>query len=166
MLSAESAAGAFPVESVEMMDRIIRQTEAYLWNISAYDTGIKSTLQPPIPIWEAVANATNDLTKDTMARAVIVISQSGMSAITISSARPAAPVVAVTSDERVCRKMALMWSIIPVLETDAGNINPNQLARRVARDNNLAEAGQLILVVRGFHRDPMKNTPSITVLTV
>ena len=166
MLSAESAAGAFPVESVEMMDRIIRQTEAYLWNINAYDIGIKSTLQPPIPIWEAVANATNDLTKDIMARAVIVISQSGMSAITMSSARPAAPIVAVTSDERVCRKMALMWSIIPVFETDAGNINPNQLARRVARDNNLAEAGQLILVVRGFHSDPMKNTPSITVLTV
>ena len=48
MLSAESAAGAFPVESVEMMDRIIRQTEAYLWSINAYDAGLKTTAQPPI----------------------------------------------------------------------------------------------------------------------
>ena len=166
MLSAESAAGNFPIGSVEMMDRIIRQTEAYLWSSKAYDTGLKSTSQPPIPIWEAVANTTNDLARDLMVRAIIVISQSGMSAVSMSSARPAAPIIAVTSDERTCQKMNLMWSIIPVLSEDAGSTNPNELARRIARERNLAEPGQTILLVRGFHRELTKNTPSVTVLTV
>jgi len=166
MLSAESAAGAFPVEAVEMMDRIIRQTEAYLWSINAYDAGLNTTTQPPIPIWEAVANATNNLARDMMVRAVIVISQSGMSAVSMSSARPAAPIIAITNDERICQKMNLMWSIIPVLTQDAGSTNPNELAKRVAREQKLAVAGQTILLVRGFHRTPEKNSPSVTVLTV
>ncbi len=166
MLSAESAAGAFPVESVEMMDRIIRQTESYLWSIKAYDSGLNTTEHPPIPIWEAVANATNDLARDMMVRAVIVISQSGMSAVSMSSARPSAPIIAVTSDELICQKMNLMWSIIPVLTEDAGKSNPNELAKRIAREHKLAESGQTILLVRGFHRETDKNLPSVTVLTI
>ena len=166
MLSAESAAGAFPVESVTMMDRIIRQTEAYLWSINAYDTGLNFTNESPVPIWEAVANATNNLARDMKVRAVIVISQSGMSAISMSAARPSAPVIAVTSDKKVCQKMNLMWSIIPVYAEDAGTTNPNKLARRIAREQGLADEGQTILLVRGFHSKVEKNSPSVTVLTV
>ena len=166
MLSAESAAGAFPVESVEMMDRIIRQTEAYLWSSNAYDTGIKTSKQPPIPIWEAVANVSNDLARDIMVRGVLVLSQSGMSAATMSAARPAAPVVAITGNEQVCRQMSLLWSVIPVLDNDAGKTNPTELACRIARELKLADKGELILLVRGFHSDTTKNVPSVTVLTV
>jgi pyruvate kinase len=166
MLSAESAAGAFPVESVEMMDRIIRQTEAYLWSSKAYDTGLKTSKQPPIPIWEAVANVSNDLARDIMVRGVLVLSQSGMTAATMSAARPAAPVVAITGNEQVYRQMSLLWGVIPVLDVDAGKTNPNELACRVTRELKLADKGDLILLVRGFHSDATKNTPSVTVLTV
>jgi hypothetical protein len=62
--------------------------------------------------------------------------------------------------------MALFWSIIPVLAQDAGSINPNELARRVAQELQLAEKGEYILLVRGFHSNPEQNTPSVTVLTV
>ena len=166
MLSAETAAGAFPVEAVRMMDRIARQTESYLWSTGYYDVNVKTGTEIPVSIWDAVSEATAQLANDLMVRAVVVISQSGVSAATMSSARPAAPVVAITGHEHICRRMALFWSVIPVLSKEAGTVNPNKLARRVARQLKLASKGQFILLVRGFHSDPAKNTPSVTILTV
>jgi len=166
MLSAESAAGSFPVESVEMMDRILRQTEAYLWQHGEYDSGLSTSGKVPVPLWDAMANASNGLARDLMARAVIVISQGGMSAATMSSARPAAPVVAISNQVSTCRKMAMMWSIIPVLATEDDMDNHNALAKKVAIELDLASPGDTVLMVKGFHRDPELNHPSVTVVTV
>ncbi|MBM2830502.1 MAG: pyruvate kinase [Gammaproteobacteria bacterium] len=164
MLSAETASGAFPVDAVKMMDRIARQTESYLWKSSSYD--IMANTDAPTSIWNAVSTATAQLARDLKVRAILVISQSGMSAATMSSARPAAPVVAITGHAHNCRRMALLWSVIPVLASDAGSVNPNELARRVARELKIAAKGQFVLLVRGFHSDPVKNNPSVTVLSV
>lgn len=166
MLSGETAVGAFPVEAVMMMDRIARQTESYLWKKGSYNTDSQSPARAPLSIWDAVSDTTAQLAEDLMVRAVLVISQSGMTAATMSSARPSAPVVAITGHKQTCRRMALYWSVIPVLAPDAGNINPNKLARRIARELRLADKGDLILLVRGFHSKPERNIPSVTVLTV
>ena len=165
MLSAETASGKHPVEAVQMMDRIARQTESYLWRTGQYGiTGPR--LDPPLPIWSVMANATSHMSKDLMAHAVLVISQSGMSAATVSSARPAAPVVGITRSAEASRRMALLWSVIPMLVEEAGIENPNKLARTVALELGLAEAGQYVLLVRGFSSNPELNTPSITALMV
>ena len=166
MLSAESAAGSFPVESVEMMDRILRQTEAYLWQNGDYDSGLNTSNMFPVPLWEAMANASNGLARDLMARALIVISQGGMSAATMSSARPAAPVVALSNQLSTCRKMAMMWSIIPVLVDEDDMGNHKDLTKRIAIELNLASPGDTVLLVKGFHKDPELNCPSVTVVTV
>jgi len=166
MLSAETAAGKYPVESVQMMDRIARQTEAHLWSIGAYGNyNIKST-SLPLPIREVMADATSQISKEIMAHAVVVIGRSGISAATMSSARPAAPVVAITNSAAVCRKLALLWSVIPILNEEVGITNPNELARKTAKDLDMAEDGQHILLIRGFNSDPMLNIPSITILQV
>ena len=166
MLSAETASGAHPVLAVQMMDRIARQTESYLWSSGQYGSLNTRNLAPPVPIWGVMANATAHMSKDLMARAVLVISQSGMSASTVCSARPAAPVVGITRSPEACRRMAVMWSVIPVLVPEAGIKNPNALARRVAKELGLAERGQYVLLVRGFSSNPELNTPSVTALIV
>jgi len=166
MLSAESAAGRFPLESVRMMDRVVRQTEAYLWKTGAYGNQVTAASLSPMPLWQTVANATASMSKNLNARAVLVISHSGMSAATMSSARPAAPVLVLTKSAEVCRKLALLWGVVPILSEEIGLMNPNVLARDTAMKLGLAKAGQHILLVRGFHGDPELNTPSITVLTV
>jgi len=120
----------------------------------------------PVPLWDAMANASNGLARDLMARAVIVISQGGMSAATISSARPAAPVVAISNQVSTCRKMAMMWSIIPVLATEDDMHDHNVLAKKVATELDLASPGDTVLLVKGFHKDPELNHPSVTVVTV
>jgi pyruvate kinase len=165
MLSGETAIGQFAVEAVEIMDRIARQTEAHLWGQGAYGGNV-SNLAPPLPLWNVIANATAHMSKELMAHAVMVISQSGMSAATVSSARPASPVVAITGDERILRRMTLYWGVIPLLEDEAGRTNPNELARRVAQSLGLAEVGEFVLLIRGFNDAADLNSPSITVITI
>ena len=167
MLSGETAVGAFPIDAVKMMDRIARQTESYLWSHHAY--GGKVSEKPShvaIPIWDAVANSMAQLAHDLKVHAVVVISHSGMSAATMSSARPAAPVVAITSRPDVSRKMALLWSVVPVISEKAGKINPNELAKQIVIDEGLALPGEQVLLVRGFHGEKNLNIPSVTVLTI
>lgn len=166
MLSAETAAGAFPVEAVEMMDRIARQTESYLWKSGAYGDNGRNIVSSSNTLWNVIASTTSNMSKQLNAHAVLVISQSGMSAATMSSARPAAPILAITSSAEVCRKMALLWGVIPVLDEQTGSINPNELARRVAQEQGLAEIGDYVLLIRGFHSDPELNTPTITTITI
>ena len=168
MLSAETAAGSHPVAAVEMMARIVHQTEAYqFWHRRHLRAEARVHAdQGGTPFGDAIADAAAQLAYDIEARAIVVISQSGMSAVTISAARPWAPVVGITSNEAVCRRMNLMWGVIPIVASDVGVVNPNQIARRTARDLELADEGQYVLLVRGFHHDPAMNTPSITLLAV
>ena len=166
MLSGETAVGAFPIEAVKMMDRVARQTESYLWTHDAYSAKLPDThSKVAMPVWEAVANSMAQMAQDLKVHAVVVISQSGMSAATMSSVRPAAPVVTITSRPDICRKIAMLWGVIPVLSENAGKSNPNVLARKVVLDEGLALVGEKILLVRGFHSDTALNTPSVTVIT-
>ena len=166
MLSGETAAGSYPVQAVEMMTRVARQTESFLWHEKHLDTVASAmpVTEETMRYGDAIADATAQLAFALKARAVLVISQAGMSAVTVSAARPTAPIVGITSDPATCRRMNLMWGVIPVLADDAERTNPNQIARRTARDLGLAEADDFILLVRGFSGDPEFNTPSITAL--
>ena len=167
MLSGETAVGAYAVDAVKMMDRVARQTESYLWKQGAYrGRQSKHQINDAISIWDGIANSVVHLAQDLKVRAVIVISNTGMSAATMSSARPAAPVVAITNTEATCRRMALLWSVIPIQSEAAGKTNPNKLAKQIAIDNSMAVEGEKILLVRGFHEDVKFNSPSITVLTI
>lgn len=164
MLSAETATGAFPVDAVEMMDRVARQAEAHLWSAGAW--GGEQGPDEPASVWVSVASAAAKMSKSLQARAIIVVSQTGVSAQTISGARPAAPILALTGNKRSFNRMSLLWGVVPLLDTRTGKSNPNELARKVALELGLAIPGQHVLLVRGFHRDPAMNMPSITVLTI
>jgi pyruvate kinase len=165
MLSGETAVGQYAVEAVRTMDRVARQTESYLWSRGMY--GIpRADLRPPLAVWNVIANATAHISKDVMARGVIVISRSGATATTVASARPAAPVVMVTNEEVVYRRMSMFWGVIPLLMEEAGRTNPNDLTRSLAKDLKLAIEGQYVLLVRGFHETAELNSPSVTVITV
>ena len=166
MLSAESAAGKFPVAAVQMMDRIARQTESFLWAQGAFGSIADEDTQPPVPIAEAVARSTSQLSRDLRVRAIVVLSRGGTSARQVSSARPAAPVISVTTEPATCRRMSLYWGVVPRLAETPATADIVTLAREVVRELQLAQAGDNLLLVRGFADSPALNAPSVTVLTV
>ena len=167
MLSGETAAGNHPVLAVEMMNRIAMQAEAYLWDQGAFGgLDLREGAEPPIPFGDAVARATALLSRDLRVRGILAISHSGMSAATMSSARPAAPVISISSSAATCRRMSLMWGVVPNLVKIKDLDDPIAMARDLAQKLSLANPGEFVLLVRSFHADPMKNTPSITLLRV
>lgn len=165
MLSAESATGDFPVASVSMMDRILRQTEAHLWESGAYDTGLSTGDKHPLSIPESMANATNNLVRDLMAHAIIIISKGGTSAANMIAARPASPVIAISNHADIYRKMSLMWGVIPIL-VEGKTEQYRELASMASKELQLAKLGDIVLLVKDFDQDPSLNYPSITIVTV
>ncbi len=168
MLSGETAVGRHPVRVVAMMDRIARQTETYHWHLA---TGVPGAHTVPaaaaaVPFGDAVADAAAKLVADTRARAVLVISNRGMTAATISAARPKAPVIAISQSAHICRRMNLMWGVVPHLDRAVGAEKPTAIARRVARELGVASAGEFVVLVRGFNADLALNTPTLTLLAV
>jgi pyruvate kinase len=162
MLSAESAVGKYPVQAVEMMDTIARETENYLWQAGAFrDLTKPAAAAPPLHAEDALARAMAQLSRDILARGIIVISKSGRTAQVMSASRPAAPIVATSPDPRTCRKAGALWGIIPRLVEENEFEHPEELARRLAKDLQLGAQGDSVILVRGFAEDP-----SITVVTI
>ncbi|MGA7614568.1 MAG: pyruvate kinase [Thermoanaerobaculia bacterium] len=167
MLSAETASGAFPVKAVETMDRVARETEGWLWREGAFGTiGDHAPAHAPIPLRDAIARATAQLSRDLLVRAIFVITQGGTSARMVSAARPAAPVLAVSASPAACRVMNLLWGVVPVLVSENDLDQPHELARRLVAEHELASDGDAVLRVSGFHPLPERSIPTISVLTV
>ena len=99
--------------------------------------------------------------------AIVVISATGASTSAVSSARPSSPIVAITANETIYNRMSLLWGVLPILTDDATNRDEFvQLARQQVQGLGMATGGDHILLVRGFHPDPQKSTPSITILCI
>ena len=164
MLSAETATGAYPLRAVQMMDRVARHVEDWQWLDGAFRslTEGEAELPSPLPLRLAVAHSTAQLSRDLRVRAVVVRTQKGTSAREISATRPAAPVVALTMDAAVARRLSLCWGVVPRVIDPADFAQPKGAARRVAVAEGLAGAGQTILLLSGFG----KNEPTVTVLMV
>ena len=96
----------------------------------------------------------------------MVVTRSGKSAEIVATARQAAPIVAITHDEGVYRRLCLHWGVMPLLDRNVGRVNPNELVRDLAMRLELAQAGDYLLLVRGFHGEQDKNLPSVTVIEV
>ena len=164
MLSAESASGNHPVEAVKMMDTIARQTEAYMWKQRAFGALTDDDdLRRPLAIPEALARSTAQLSRDLMARSILVISRSGRTSAILSSSRPAAPIIATSHDPQTCRTTSLLWGVVPVLTEPDELEEPHVLARQLASELGLGSVGQKVLIVRGLGDNPIHDLPSITV---
>lgn len=105
MLSAETTVGRYPIESVKMMDTIIRYTEsnAISHTVSTYQIG--NTFS------EAIADGACKAAHDTNATAIIVFTHSGYTARLISKLRPRVPIIAFTPNEAVLKRIPLYWGV-------------------------------------------------------
>lgn len=86
---------------------------------------------------QVIGTATTRMSRDLKARAVLVVTQSGISAHIVSTAWPAAPIVAVTDNQQVFHRMSLLWGSVPIYDPDAGKANPNELARKITLESGL-----------------------------
>jgi pyruvate kinase len=134
MLSAESAAGKYPVESVAMMAKIVVETEAQLIEgPPARHVGKRRSLTVPETICECMAHSAQDLDL----AAIAIFTESGNTARLLSKYRPEAPIYALSPYEAVVHRTMLLWGTYPI-----------QCDRFVGTDK-LVETAEEILEARG-----------------
>jgi len=115
MLSAESAAGKFPEESVQMQQRIIDACEASTTYMAMVRSRITPAVQPSDVAYDAIAFAASSLVRDLRAQGVITFTTSGSTAKRFSRMRLSEPVIAMTPSPQVARRLALFWGVYPAL---------------------------------------------------
>jgi pyruvate kinase len=111
MLSGETAKGKYPCEAVEMMSRIVCETEAHMTESPRRRRDPGSRLSIVETVCESVAHAAGELNM----RAIIVFTETGTTARLISKYRPACPVFAFAAQQHVCNRMNLFWGVGPFL---------------------------------------------------
>ncbi|NLZ55935.1 MAG: pyruvate kinase, partial [Clostridiaceae bacterium] len=147
MLSGETAVGKYPIQAVEMMDRIARSTEQMIdyWDqLEALGSGCFGDVA------DAISHAAVTTARDLNARAIIVMTYSGVTARMISRFRPASPILAMTISPISRRQLALSWGVSPycvplVSSTDA----VFSQAMKVALSSGLVDSGDTVVLVGG-----------------
>lgn len=109
MLSGETAAGKYPVESVVTMARIAQRSEDSLQYKGWENEGERQTT-----ITDTISHAVSKSALDLNASAILTPTESGYTARMVSKYRPKAPIIAVTPSEKVFRRLSLVWGVYPV----------------------------------------------------
>ena len=165
MLSGETANGKYPVESVAMMARIAVNAEKTI-NYRKMYAGIDTNLSK---------NATNVIsgaavaTADEMgASCIVAITDSGFAARMVSRARPACPILALTSEPLVYRQSSLLWGCVPVLSDKPieGDSEVFDIAEDVALSTGVAKNGDIIVAIAGVPIGIAGTTNTIRLRTV
>ncbi len=148
MLSAESAAGKYPVEAVATMNRIGEECErdpTYRGVIHAQRP------QPESTVGDAIADAARQIAETLELSAIICWTSSGSTALRVARERPKSPVVAITPKQATGRKLSLVWGVHCVVAEDAQNQDDMvERAARIAYRDGFTRAGQRIIVVAGI----------------
>ncbi len=119
MLSGESAAGKYPAEAVQVMARIAEYTEqhtSYKHRFLTSDFHISNLM-------DAISHATCAMAIDVDARAIVVCSVSGKTAMMVSRFRCPVDIIGLTTDPKVCRKLSLSWGVTPVMTDQFNNMD-------------------------------------------
>ncbi|HEX6536417.1 MAG TPA: pyruvate kinase [Gemmatimonadaceae bacterium] len=153
MLSAETAAGAWPQLAVLAMTRIIQEIERHPIPRNTRLVGRRQH-DEPVTTEDAIAAATAAAAASLGAPAVMVFTKSGFTARIVASHRPPVPIVALTDVERTYRQLALVWGVRPVLVAPASSYEEMfEHGREVLRALGFAKAGDRILVTAGVPFD-------------
>jgi pyruvate kinase len=144
MLSGETAAGNYPLESVMMMDRIICEAEA---NASG---DLRPARYTELQINEAVAEAICHAAEELNMKAVAVFTESGGSARLVSKYRPRSPIIAFSPNQHTRRRLSLLWGVNPRGIARIHNID--QLARVAEtrlKQERLVNRGDVVGIIAG-----------------
>ena len=143
MLSNETAVGDFPVEAVETMATIARRIER-----DYPQRPIDSHLPSTIP--NAISGAVSSIARQLNAAAILPLTKSGATAHNVSKFRPSTPILAVTSEVSVARKLQLVWGVTPLLiETQQSTTATFTLAMGVAQELGVLKDGDLCVQTAG-----------------
>ncbi len=147
MLSAESAAGKYPLEAVAMMDAIAAQVEAdpeYHARVHFTETRAEATSA------DALSEAAAQIARTIHARALVCFTLSGSTARRAARERINRPLLVLTPSPATARRLGLVWGVHAILTRDVGSFEEMVAkAKRMALRARLAEGGDALIIIAG-----------------
>lgn len=165
MLSGETAAGRYPVESVRMMHRIICKAEAHLSEWGHWK-GTCST-EPDQDDAYFVTLAARELAHDRNVAAISVFTTSGRTALMMSKTRPQVPILAFTPEIETYHRMGMYWGVQPHLVPHSDTIEDMlRVVEEAMVASSSVEKGQQVVVICGFPVSEIRTTNLALLYTV
>jgi pyruvate kinase len=164
MLSAETAAGQYPIEAVTIMDRIVARVEK--------DDGWRGLTDRRRPEPEkttsgAIAAAASQVAQTIDAAAIAALTNYGNTALRVARERPTAPILGLTPNTEAARRLALTWGVHPVVAPVTHSMTETvAVAPKIARTEGIAEPGQDIVIVAGMPFGKSGSTNALRVARV
>ena len=161
MLSGETAAGAYPVQSVAAMAKIVANAENHIEYIQAIDHfAIKNSS-------EALSHSAATLAKDLNANAIVVCTRTGRTARMVSRFRPNINIIGITTDIHAYRQLALSWGVLPAITDEYTSIDILfYFAKQIAKKSGLVKKGDTIVITGGTPNGKSGNSNLINVETI
>ncbi len=165
MLSEETAAGKYPIESVQNMDRVLREIERYQWKQGGFikhETEIRSS--GILSFRQAISHAILTLADDLNLQAIIIPTRTGTTARVIAADRPSAPTIGVCTRPEICRRMNLHWGIISIQVRKGDIHNWKKLCATISKKSPLVLPGHTVLLASGFNSNPSQSAPVLKIM--
>lgn len=160
MLSGETAAGKYPIESVKTMAEIAETTENNIHYNKRFHNAefkIRSSV-------DAISHSTCGMAIDLDAKAIVACSLSGMTARMVSRFRPTVPILGLTTDERSYRRLSLSWGVIPAMcERFSSTDVLFYTAKKIAETDLGLNKGDKIIITGGDTSGTSGNTSLIKI---
>ncbi|MEM7506647.1 MAG: pyruvate kinase [Pseudomonadota bacterium] len=161
MLSAESAAGQYPVEAVAMMDSVARNLEGGVLYRKALDAGPKISRNT---VADAITSAARAVAESTDIKAICCFTHSGTTALLMARERPAMPILALTPVRETARRLSLAWGLHCVVTEEVERFKLAVVrAVRAAREDGFADESDNIIITAGV---PFNQPGSTNILRV
>ncbi len=160
MLSGETAAGKYPIESVRAMAEIAETTESNIhYNKRFYNTAFE--IRNAV---DAISHSTCGMAIDLNAKAIVACSLSGMTARMVSRFRSPVPILGLTTNERTWRRLALSWGVIPAMcEHFTSTDVLFYTAKKIAEQELSLNKGDKIIITGGDTSGTSGNTSLIKI---
>lgn len=143
MLSGESASGKYPVDAVSTMARIAMRAEAELCSRV-------SAVKPHRDVTEVVSHSVVTVAESLEAKAIITPTATGLTARMVARHRPSAPILAITPDDRVRRRLNLFWGVLPLMGDSYKGVD-DMLASAIGKAiaTGIVSKGDLVVISSG-----------------
>lgn len=164
MLSGESAAGKYPVETVRTMSDIVEETERHIDYVSRFhDSHFKIKNKA-----DAVSHATCGMAIDIDAKAIVVTSNSGTTVRMVSRFRAPMDIIGMATDKAVWYKLALSWGVLPVMSAHYNSTDVLFYEAEKAAIKNMPSLrqGDSIVITAGTAGEKSGNTNTIKMVTI
>ncbi len=164
MLSAESASGDYPIETVKMMNKIAINIE----KDSNYNDILSSQLEEtPDTTPDAIAIAAKTLADELSAPIIVCYTESGSTGIKVSRVRPSQIILTITPVIQTARKLSLAWGVLCFLQKDESDLEHMiNLTKKTVKKSGLAFIGDKVVITAGLPLKVEGTTNLIRVTTV